>query len=810
MSSSITILSSAIVEPSTWERKPGYRSVLVTICRRGLLAGGILSILGLALYLVTHLVILGKTPVWIRLEPGANPELLVMWDKLLVFVFGLVMLWVYRARAELEWGRLIPAVIVVLLAAVSVFDEVRGANDITSGAVYPTMYLLVAAVAIPYRPLQMLTLTGVTFAVVVGAEAWFPTLLDVSIKGEIVRQMPYMCLVTALLTGLTVLISGTRYDQYLARTEAEHLAAELEAQARSLEEARNQTEQQAAQLVEAERLKDRFFGNISHEFRSPLTLILGPVRDALNGSLGELRPAVSDMLSTVAENGGRLLTLVNDLLELSRLDANRVRLHVEEHDFVPFLNTVFHHFVDEARRNKIQYTYHSTFEYLPLSFDPGAVEKVVHNLLNNAFKFVPDGGAVKLTLSTEEDENGQWAKVSVKDNGTGIPQDQLQLIWDRFHRIEHEGLSEGTGIGLALVKELTELHGGRVAVTSEPGFGAEFSVSLPVTAQFEIPREVQQQLETQVIDDIDPADYAGLDDLPPVDTRNAPIVLVVDDDPGIQAYVRSVLESTYRVNEAEDGIQALESIGQNRPALVISDVMMPRMDGFELCRKIKSDSDLSDLPVVLLTALADEEHLVRGLKSRADDYIPKPFHSPELLARVENLIELRIMLSVRPGIEYPRPTPVDVPSVDEAFMKRVDEVIEEHMGNSNFGVEWLADEVGLSARQLQRRIRDITRGRYSAGSYLRLMRLERAKQLLSRRAGNVSEVAFKVGFRDPAYFSRLFKQTVGCLPSEYMARVASEDGQYTGEVLSGLQEEDDADGGDDGGDDAGKDHASQL
>ncbi|MDX1740145.1 MAG: response regulator, partial [Rhodothermales bacterium] len=605
------------------------------------------------------------------------------------------------------------------------------------------------------------------------------------------------CIVTVLLTGLTVLISGSRYDQYRARTEAEELARKLRAHARSLDEARKRTEEQAAQLVEAEHLKDRFFGNISHDFRSPLTLILGPVRDALDGSLGELRPAVRNMLSTVEESAGRLLTLVNDLLDLSRLEAGRVRLHVEEHDFLPFLNTVFHHFVDEAKRRKIQFTYDTTVEYLPLSFDPGAIEKVILNLLDNAFKFVPDAGAVKLTLSTEVNDRGQWAKVTVKDNGPGIAPEQLPFIWDRFHRIEHEGISEGTGIGLAVVKEMTELHGGYVAVISEPGFGSEFSFSLPLTSQLEIPAEVRKRLDKQLISDVDPAEYAGLDELPPVDTRNAPTVLVVDDDPGIRAYIRGVLESSYKVNEAEDGVQALDLIKESLPALVISDVMMPRMDGFELCRMIKTDPDLFNLPVVLLTALADEEHRVRGLKSRADDYIAKPFHSPELLARVENLIELRRILSVHPDPEYAHPSPVEVPSVDQAFMERVKAIVEEHFGNSNFGVEWLADEVGLSARQLQRRIRDITNRRLTAAGYIRMMRLKRAAQLLEQQAGNVSEVAYEVGFRDAAYFSRLFKQTFVCLPSEYAARAAERDGQFTDEVLSDLQEEDDAHSGND-------------
>ncbi len=810
IANSRVFLRSRIIAPSTWEKEPGYRSELEAMCRRGLLAGGVLAIVGLVLYLTTHLVILGKTPVFSRPGDVVDSQLLVMWDKLLVFLSGFIMLWVYRTRAGLAWGRLAPALIIVVLAAASVYDEVTGARDITSGAVYPTLYLLVAAVASPYRPLQMLTLAVVTYAVIAVAEIWFPSLIpiDGAIKGEFVRQLPYMCISTVVLTGLTVLINSTRYEQHRARMEAERLADELEAHtrdlektrddleahARDLEEARRRTEEQAAQLVEAEHLKDRFFGNISHEFRTPLTLIMGPVDDALDGAHGPLEPEIHSMLSTVRESSGRLLNLVNDLLDLSRLDADRVRLHLEEHDLVPFVNTVFHHFVDVASRRRIQLTYHSKVDGLSLSFDPSAIEKVIYNLLSNAFKFVEDGGAIKITLFTEEDSQGHWAKLSVKDNGAGIASKQLPSIWDRFHRLEKEGVSEGTGIGLALVKELVELHGGSVDVRSEEGFGAEFSFRLPLRSDAAAHESTVKLFEVAHAGTDNPADYIGLDELPPDDTRDAPRVMIVDNDSDIRAYVRSVLQSFYRVEEAGDGVEALDLIQRQRPALVISDVMMPRMDGFELCRKIKADQELSDLPVILLTALAEDADQVTGLQAGADDYVAKPFSKAALLARVENLIDLRRKLWLKHTEGRVEPSPVDVPSVDQTFLDRAKAVVEEHMQNTNFGVDWLADEIGLSTRQLQRRIRAITR--LTAAAFIKYMRLKRAEQLFRRRAGNVSEVAWKVGYQDAAYFSRLFRQTFGELPSEFIARIASEDGHYVDEVLSGLQEEHDADGGD--------------
>jgi signal transduction histidine kinase/CheY-like chemotaxis protein len=794
-SDTIAFLRSRVLEQSSWERDGGYRDVLTKMCHRGLLAGGILAIVGVALYLTTHLIILGKIPIlWRRPWTEVDPQLLVMWDKLLVFVAGAVMIAVYKAEAGLTLGRFVPAAIVVVLTSMSVFDEVTGALDITSGAVYPTLYLLVAAGAIPYRPLQMLVLAAAVYGVVIASEAVFPALLDVETKGTIVRQLPYMCIGTVVLTGLTVLLSGTRRDQYLARTEAQRLTSELEAHARRLEEARIRTEEQSARLVEAERLKDRFFGNISHEFRTPLTLIVGPVEDALEGSHGELQPAIRGMLSAVRASAGRLLTLVNDLLELTRIDADRVRLHVEEHDLVPFLSTVVHHFVDVASRRQIQLRLQSTVDHLPLSFDPNAIEKVVYNLLSNAFKFVPDGGAIRVSLDTEVREKERWAKVTVKDNGPGIGPDELPLIWDRFHRIQKKGISEGTGIGLSLVRELVQLHSGGVSVHSEPGFGSEFTFRLPVEPHLELPERLSRLFEVSVTSDVRSEENPGLEECHTDGPGDAPVVLIVDNDAGIRKYVRGQLEALYRVHEAEDGLQALEFIRAERPALIISDVMMPHMDGFELCRTVKADSDLSDIPVVLLTALADEQAQVEGLQCGADDYIPKPFSSSALVARVENLIELRRILQNRLNDRVVEPSPVDVPSMDESFIRRVKAVVEEHIGDTQFGVEWLADEVGLSARQLQRRIREITR--LSAAGYVRAMRLKRAAQLLSRNAGNVSQVAYAVGFRDPAYFSRLFKQTFEILPSEYAVNSVAEDSVAAHEVEPDLEQEHNSDGRD--------------
>ncbi len=764
LADAISYLGSRVVDPASWEKDADFSDLLSVICRRGLLAAGVLAILGLSAYLITGLGLLGKDPVVWTKGPDLDKDLMVLWDKIVVLFAGALLLIIQRSGASLRWGRLAAGLLVVILSAISVFDEVTGARDISTGAVYPTLYLLVAAGAIPYRPLQMLSLAAVTYGTVLVAEAWFPSLLGVTVIGSRIGQLPYIFIAISVVTGLTVLLYSTRYDQFVARREAERLAAKLEEHARQLGEAKAETERQSAKLVEAEHLKDRFFGNISHEFRTPLTLIMGPVEDALEGAHGRIEASMEAMLGGVQRNAKRLLGLVNDLLDLSRLDAEKVRLHIEEHDLVEFLNTVFHHFADTAARRKISLSYKSQVDRLDVSFDPGALEKVVYNLLSNAFKFVPDEGSVMLRLEIV----GGRARITVKDNGAGIPPEELAMIWDRFHRIEVEGSSEGTGIGLALVKELVELHGGDVGVRSDVGFGSEFLVSLPIDKSGQIPDSVAGLFEVPAIERVDFSDDAPEEDGRPEEIRHAPIVLVVDNDAEIRKYVRKHLATLYRIREAEDGVEALAAIREERPSLVISDVMMPRMDGIELCRKIKGDPDLADLPVVMLTARAGIEDELEGLQAGADDYIPKPFSSAALATRVENLIELRRLLHRRFTDGVVEPSPIEVPSVSQTFMERVRTAVEEHMSDSQFGVDWLADEVGLSSRQLQRRIRDITR--LSAAGYIRAMRLKRAAQLIEQEAGNVSEVAYAVGFRDAAYFSRLFKKVVGVVPSEYAVR----------------------------------------
>ncbi|MDX1429788.1 MAG: response regulator, partial [Rhodothermales bacterium] len=409
---------------------------------------------------------------------------------------------------------------------------------------------------------------------------------------------------------------------------------------------------------------------------------------------------------------------------------------------------------------------------------PDAIEKVVYNLVSNALKFTPQGGSVRIRLYTDRGEE-EVICIAVRDTGPGIPEGEIGRIFDRFHQAEAgSGSFEGTGLGLALVRELVALHGGAVTVDTEPGFGSEFTISWPTGHRMSAPPQRDAAPGTILSSDQAAASVESVDSETVTASASAPLVLVVDNDADVRAYIRGRLQETYRILEAEDGLDALERVSQERPALVICDVMMPRMDGIDFCARMRRSPEHADIPIVLLTARADDESRLEGLQAGADDYMAKPFSSAELLARVENLIEIRRLVRARTTAGIVEPTEIEVPSVDQTFLDGVKAAVEEHIANSNFGVEWLADEMALSSRQLQRRMKSLTG--LSAAGYIRLMRLKRAMQLLERRAGSVSEVAFSVGFRDAAHFSKLFKQTFGMLPSEVPDRELDEDASSSG------------------------------
>jgi signal transduction histidine kinase/AraC-like DNA-binding protein len=556
------------------------------------------------------------------------------------------------------------------------------------------------------------------------------------------------------------------------RIAAEHLR-ELAEQARATVEA------QAEKLKTLDEAKSLFFANVSHEFRTPLTLIIGPLEDLLKGLHGELASDMREELELSLRNGRLLLRLVNQILDIAKLEAGQMKLRAERVDLAALLEHTTLAFSSLAERNRIRFQVETPGDPIWICGDPDMLEKVFTNLLSNAFKFTPEKGTVRLEADTGRagDETGE-IDVIVNDSGAGIPPAKLPHVFERFYEANESASSwqPGTGIGLALARDLVDLHGGRIDVESEEGIGSTFTVTLKCGRSHLKPEDIAEPPEDKrprqavsietVADDMSDA-------RPPealTESNDVTTVLVIDDNPEIRMYIRRHLEPTYRVIEAVDGVDGLESTRRWLPDIVISDVMMPKMDGYAYCESIKNDLELDYIPVILLTAKATTEEKINGLELGADDYLTKPFDVNELRARVFNLVESRLRLrdSFRRDRATVHASEASVTSSDEALLEQLREAVEAEMSDEGFTVDRLAERIGMSRGHLHRRLRDLLGE--TPTDLIRRIRLERAMQLLAGRAGSVSEVAYGVGFKSVSHFSKCFREHAGVTPSQYIAQ----------------------------------------
>lgn len=525
------------------------------------------------------------------------------------------------------------------------------------------------------------------------------------------------------------------------------------------------------QLRELDRARSRLFANVSHEFRTPLTLTMGPLDDLRAGMHGPLAPAVAEQVDLARRNAGRVLDLINEILALARAESGRETLRARRIDLGPFVTSVARTFLPLAERKAIAYEITGPAEQVTIFADPDHLDRALSNLLSNAFKFTTDGGAVRVTMTSEEES----ARIVVRDSGAGIPAEELNLIFDRFHRAKTAGTQPGTGIGLALARELVSLHGGSIAVASEEGFGSTFTVTLRKGRAHLTPEQIVDD-DVAVVSTPRTTPLAITAESPASDTPSETsddditTVLVVDDNAEVRHYVKQHLAPRYRVLEAVNGAQGLETARRMLPDLVLSDVMMPGMDGYALCRALKSDPDTDFIPVILLTARAEAEDRMIGLAEQADDYLTKPFDVRELLARIANIVTMRRRLRERfAGARLTmHPAPVDVEPADRKFIDQVSTAIEANLGDEEFSVERLASDVAQSRGNLHRRLRDLLGENPS--DLIRRMRLERAAQMLESGAGSVAEVAYAVGFKSVAHFSNAFKEMHGVRPSAWRER----------------------------------------
>jgi signal transduction histidine kinase/DNA-binding response OmpR family regulator/ligand-binding sensor domain-containing protein len=528
--------------------------------------------------------------------------------------------------------------------------------------------------------------------------------------------------------------------------------------------------EQTEKLKELDHLKSRFFANISHEFRTPLTLILGILEKYLKNPGNE-----SSDFNIMKKNARRLLHLINQMLELSKLEAGNVKLQVQKTDLVKFVKRASSSFISLAEQHKIVFT----FNNLPVSsiyetnkifayIDRDKIETVIYNLLSNAFKFTPDGENISIDISSDIN----YAEIQIKNTGAGIPEKHLPHIFDRFYQVDDSAtrIYEGTGIGLALVKEFAELHHGSVKVESN-GFETTFKLIVPLGSKYFTPDQIIdfKEKDAEAIENLLPTNEKapGIKRI----TREPPspetgIILVVEDHFDLRNFICEQLENDYSIVEAEDGEKGLLLAEEIIPDMVISDIMMPNMDGYQLCEKLKSNIKTNHIPVILLTAKASFENKLEGLETGADDYLIKPFNTEELQARVKNLIRIRKQMREKFQSEMIlKPMEVIVPSSQKVFIEKLTKIIEENIEDENFSVENLCMKIGMSRTQVHRKVKAITNK--STSEFVRSYRLQKAVDLIKQDAGNMAEIAYMVGFSSQSYFTKSFQDMYGCSPMDY-------------------------------------------
>ncbi len=524
--------------------------------------------------------------------------------------------------------------------------------------------------------------------------------------------------------------------------------------------------QKARSLEEVDKVKTEFFTNISHELRTPLTLILGPLKTLQEGTY---KGDKKSLLTMMAQNGNRLLRLVNQLLDLSKIDQGKLKLALENCDLNELAQSVVANFDSAASIKNIDLEFFDNDVPVNNWIDREKIKQVLFNLISNAIKFTPIGGNIRVSVASETSKQHPDGAIEivVKDTGIGIPENELSNIFDRFYQVNksNQDESEGTGIGLALVQKLVHLHNGEIKVESEPGWGTTFKVLLPVTTA---PTSGRRPVtpEPEVVAPYLP-DTASLVSVEAESNgKHLPVLLIVEDNAQMRQYIKSCLGDHYNYFEASNGIEGLKMADSELPDLILSDVMMPEMDGYEFCEKIREQDATAHIPLIFLTAKADHESQIKGLEIGSVDYVIKPFDAHELQLKIQNHLDrihqFRSFFSKQLAIKGE----IDVvESLDEKFLKKAIAVVEDHMDNHEFSVNEFSRQAGLSQTQLYRKLMTLTG--LSPSAFIRSIRLKKAAQLILQNYGNTSDVTYAVGFNNLSYFAKCFKEQFGVSPSGY-------------------------------------------
>lgn len=535
----------------------------------------------------------------------------------------------------------------------------------------------------------------------------------------------------------------------------------------------------AEKFKELTEMKLMFYTNVSHEFKTPLTLIIAPLKKLMQQ---ELDGSAQKQVNTIYKNSKRLLRLINQFIDIRKLDKGELKIEPHYGDLVKYINEICFSFKEYAEENHIKLTFKSLFSRLNLTFDKDKIEKILFNLLSNSFKFTPPNGHIEVVVKPTGNnspmkynkrwENYEMVDIIVKDNGDGIPDEHLSQIFKRFYKLELESSDNykyGSGIGLSLVKKLVEIHQGEITIKSKVNEGTVVKVTLPFKKDAVQPldddKEDKQEVE-YVISANTIEQKSEVDERPSKTNTNFKTLLIVEDNFELRSFLKDHFVDKYNVLLAGDGKKGWEVCKNKHPDLIISDVMMPEMDGIQLCEQVKSDHETSHIPVVLLTAKTSEIHVLEGLNKGADDYISKPFSVDVLELKLNNILKNRQKLieHFTQGVAI-QPSKISITPADEEFINKALSLVENNMSNSEFSVEKLAFEVGMNRGSLSRKLQSLTTK--TPVEFIRTIRLKRAAQYLEKSQLNISEICYKVGFNDPVYFRKIFKKEFSQTPSDF-------------------------------------------
>lgn len=533
----------------------------------------------------------------------------------------------------------------------------------------------------------------------------------------------------------------------------------------------NSLEMEKLQHKQDQRLNEmklRFFTNLSHEFRTPLTLILAPLKELVkNKEHYQLNNEAQNKIGIVQNNSLRLMKLVNQLIDFRKVESGNMKLFTSETNLGEFVAEVCHPFFELAKINNIKFKLTKNLQTQNIWVDRDKLEIILNNLISNAFKSVKENDKIEIATFEEEDE----ILLSVSDSGPGIPPTEINHIFDRFYRIGKTNGHGSSGIGLALTKRFVELHKGSITVVSKPNENTEFTVSLPKgTHHLKRDEMVNTKTKQKVSDRAEQLFSSVLPTKLKNESRSENCILIVEDNKDVNDYLYSLLEPLYCTLRAYDGVEGYKKTIDKKPDLIISDVMMPNVDGFEFCKKIKTNESTSTIPFIFLTAKSDEQFRLLGTQLGADDFLSKPFDPNLLLQKVKNTLESRKKLQKQYSKSIRlEPSDIEITSSDEVFVEKAILVIEENLMNSKFTSNVLATEMNMSSSSLYRKLKGLTNA--STAEFIRSIRIKRAAQLLADKDRTVSEIAFDVGFNDVKHFRTVFQKQFNCSPSEYREKL---------------------------------------